>query len=152
MLKAIDKTYTDFYTGDVVVRESYGTTYAQKILKIVFVDEIAEYRYICLPGKVVDDKFVPYATGKDVALDFYDASSLRLDHANKWTPGEGYGAGDVLLDQNGDVYLVDSVTLIWDLKSGTSASAEYWAKIGRKLKLHKTAGGGKFSKHFTTVK
>lgn len=127
---AINKSNESFYKDDVVVYDFCGTVYGVKILKSVYVDAVNDYRYIVQPGKISAGKWVGDTSGskKEAVLYLYAASDIRGGYSHKWTPGADVTKGDVLRDQSGRMYLVESVSTVWSLKDGTHANLSYWEK------------------------
>lgn len=149
---AINKSNEVFYAGDIVTYQSYGTQYGAKVLQMVFIDTIQVYWFVVQFGKIVDNAWkgdVGY--DGEPSLSVLSAKELRGSYSNKWTPGLTVKSGDVLKDQNGEVFLVETDQKVWNLKDGTKASLDNWEKAySRKFKVHTTAGGSKFSNMFTT--
>lgn len=141
-----------FVAGDVLVDNSNYPNYAMKVLKRVYVDDVAEYRLIMHYGKVSSGKFVGDMTGSsssrraDLAL--YTEKSARNNFVGKWTEDKDTTEpGDVLKNQHGKVFIVDGTKSVWQVDSGTHASRSYWEAEGHIFTQLKTASNQKFSAH-----
>ncbi|WNA15487.1 hypothetical protein SEA_KUMQUAT_80 [Streptomyces phage Kumquat] len=135
-------------TGDILVYTAYnGKLRGIKVLKTVFVDAVSEYRHIVQYGDIKDEKFVgdKLPNGEaDVVL--YTIKDIRGGFTHTWEPGLQINAGDVLKDQDGIHYLVESETQIWRLSTGTHASRTYWERdYGKKFTQVRSANGSTFS-------
>jgi hypothetical protein len=150
--KQLDSSQTYFARGDVLLANETGSYGAIKVLKEIYVDELSDYRYVIQYGRLKDDKFVPdksYTGHADLAL--YSGKDVRDSYDWQHVPGMSVTPGDVLVDQDGVIYVVQSDAMVWNTKTGTNASLTYWSDgssygLGKKLKQVKTANGGKFSK------
>lgn len=92
-----------FDTSDVVVY-TYGTgsVYGYRLLKLVYVDIIGEYRWICESIKIVDNEVVKIANG---ALDILSEADLKDAYPLKWTKDPKYKKGDILLGKDNMVFV-----------------------------------------------
>lgn len=149
MLKAIDKTYESFNVGDKVVKTSYGDTYGVAVLKKVYVEEAGDYLYIVQEGDVKDGKWVGLKYDSAPALKAVTLTKLRK-YTSKWTPGIDVKAGDILVDQDGVLFLVASLDVVWNLTKGTKTTLAKWEASGtdygnRKFTKKTTASGHAFS-------
>lgn len=149
-LKAIDKSYENFQTGDVVVHNSYGNPYGVKLVKKVYLDTTNEYHFVAVEGEVVSGKWQDSKSGGVPILSIYTAKQLR-GYTSKWTPGNTFDKpGTVLKDQDGTVYLVASDKKIWNLSKGTQTTQARWEAVGtnyggRVFTEVKTASGDAFT-------
>lgn len=125
---AINKSSEVFNQGDIVIYQSYGSNYGVKILKKIWLDEVSDYRVIVQPGRVSADKWVGDTSGsdKEPVVYLYSYKDVRESYDHKWTPGMDVTKGDVLKDEDGTHYLVESERTVWNLKTGTHASLDYW--------------------------
>lgn len=150
-LKAIDKQYESFSTGDKVVNVAGNDIYGVEVIQVTWVPEIGEYLYIVAEGDVKNGKWVRLTksgTGT-LALKARTVEQLRK-YNNKWTPGSDFKPGDVLKDQDGVMYFVASSESIWNLTKGTKTTLARWQATGtnyggRKFTLQTTASGNAFS-------
>jgi hypothetical protein len=148
-LKALDKTYENFNTGDVVVHDGYGAPYGVRILKKVYLDATGDYHFVCAEGDVASGKWRDAKSGGEVILSLHTAKTLRK-YQSKWTPGETFKPGDILVDQDGVNFLHVSSDMVWNLKKGTKTTQAKWEAAGtdygsRKFTKLRTASGHAFS-------
>lgn len=149
-LKALDKTYESFNTGDVVVHDGYGAPYGVRVLKKVYLDTTGDYHFVCAEGDVQSGKWKDAKSGGEVILSLHTAKSLR-GYQSKWTPGIDVKPGDVLKDQDNVLYLVVTLDVVWNLSKGTKTTLAKWEASGtsyggRKFTKQTTASGDTFSK------
>jgi hypothetical protein len=149
-LKALDKSYENFNVGDVVVHNGYGAPYGVRVLKKVYLDTTGDYHFVCAEGDVNGGKWTDAKSGGDVILSLHTAKTLRK-YESKWTPGIDVKAGDVLKDQDGVLFLVASLDVVWNLSKGTKTTLAKWEGGGtsygsRKFTKLTTASGDDFSK------
>ncbi|WAB09324.1 hypothetical protein SEA_STELLA_84 [Streptomyces phage Stella] len=148
-LKALDKTYENFETGDKVVHDGYGAPYGVRILKKIYLDTTGDYHFVCAEGDVVSGKWKDAQSGGEIILSLHTAKTLRK-YQSKWTPGIQVAAGDVLKDQDGVLFLVASLDVVWNLSKGTKTTLAKWEAAGtdygnRKFTKQTTASGHEFS-------
>lgn len=152
-VKKIDKSFESFYSDDVLVDDLTSPGYSMKVVKDLYIDEVSDWRYIVQYGSVRTGEFVgdkKYNGSADVVL--VSAKTLRSSFSGKWTPGIGdVKPGDVLKDQNGKVFLVSTLEMVWSVDSGTHASLTYWERTdGKKFtNVQITHAGQGFSKYLT---
>jgi hypothetical protein len=149
MLKAIDKSYESFYVGDIVVKTSYGDHYGVTVLKKVYVEQAGDYLYIVQEGDIKDGKWVGLKYESGPVLKSLTVKQLRA-YTSKWTPGIDVKAGDILVDQDGVLFLVASLDVVWNLTKGTKTTLAKWEASGteygnRKFTRKTTASGHNFS-------
>jgi hypothetical protein len=114
-----------FNVGDVV--QSPYSTCSRKVLSRVFIDEIAQYRFI--------------------------TQELRDGYSKLWTKDKiVVKKGDVFTDVNGRIYIVESDDLkAWNIDAGTWAKLQIVGDVvkwdGRTLTEKTTVIGDKFSKY-----
>lgn len=152
MKVAIDKSYESFYQGDIVVYESYGSTYGVKVLKKVYVEEVGDYRLVVQPGMIKNGTWKGDVSGskKEAVLYLYTFKDVRDGYSHKWTPGETCKPGDILKDQDNVLYLVASAEVVWNLSKGTKTTQDKWEASGtdygnRKFTRQTTASGNDYS-------
>jgi hypothetical protein len=138
-----------FNVGDVV--QSPYSTCSRKVLSRVFIDEIAQYRFITQGGVIENNEFVPDSDGKDLAI--YSTQELRDGYSKLWTKDKiVVKKGDVFTDVNGRIYIVESDDLkAWNIDAGTWAKLQIVGDVvkwdGRTLTEKTTVIGDKFSKY-----
>ena len=147
---AIDKSYESFYSGDVVVYEAGGSLYGVKVLKKVYIAETGDYRVIIQPGMIKNGAWKGDTYDGQPTIHLYTFSDIRSSYDHKWTPGMAVEKGDVLKDEDGTHYLVESDKTVWNLKTGTHASLDYWENrhdnVPKTLKQVTDATNRNFSK------
>lgn len=89
-----------YSVGDIIgYSGSYATKFCgYKLVKKVWVDQIAEWVYIGQYGHVEVNKFAA------VGADFSTLTNVEIDHAfaEIWTPGTEYKKGDILVGKEGE--------------------------------------------------
>lgn len=90
--------------NDMVVVYSYdsGTVYGYRLLKLVYVDHIGEYRWIAESIKIVNNEAVKIANG---ALDILSEADVKDAYPLKWTKDPQYKKGDILLGKDNMVFV-----------------------------------------------
>lgn len=144
--------------GDILVYNEVNPAGGIKVLKQVWVDEVEDYRYVVQYGSVKTGEWVGdklSTGGPEIAL--YSGKEVSNGYGHKWTPDPKLDIkpGDVLMDQDGAIYLVKSLDQVWHLKRGVYGSLRYWTKTpsqgyvsanqGRIFTQVKTAAGKDFS-------
>lgn len=144
-----DKDFAVFSKGDVLVDSVDRPSFAIKVLKEVWIEELKEYRLIIQYGAIKADAFkgdvAYYSQQPDIAL--YSIKEARNNFVATWKPGLEVTSGDVLKDEDGNFYLVKDKLEIWALESGTHAGMSYWKGEGRIFTQVQTASRQNFSKH-----
>ena len=128
---AIDTSNESFYAGDIPVYESYGSVYGVKVLKKVYIADVNEHRYVVQHGRILNDAWkgeVSSSSKKEPILTLLTVKELRSSYTHKWEPGVDVSKGDVLKDDLGNHYLVESTQMVWNLTTGTHADLSYWEK------------------------
>lgn len=145
----LDKSFETFSRGDVVVDSLNYVQYGVKVLRATSVEGIGD-AYIVQYGRVKNNEWVGdkrFNSEPDITI--ISAKNLREGYAGKWKKDTSdIKPGDILKDQNGDVYLVSKLDTVWSVENGTHASLSYWESDGKVFTNHKIrhAGVG-FSKY-----
>ena len=138
---------TYFSADEIVVSGSY----ARKILKRVYVDEVNDYRYVIQRGRITDNKFA----GSANALSLQSFEELKQNFSGTWKPDvvAQFKKGDVFTSDKGEFFVIESEDgKAWRLNSGTWSTVRTddsgnltWDNI--KLTMVKTIAGGRFSQY-----
>jgi hypothetical protein len=146
-LKSFD-SYGQTFNIDDVVMSDYSS-YAEKILRRVYIEAIEEYRFIMQAGAVRNNEFRPDKNNLSLA----STKDLRNGHTHLWTKDVVVvKKGDVFTDANGRIYIVESDSLkAWNIDAGTWATLKVDGDVvkwdGRTLTEKKIVTGDKFSKY-----
>lgn len=145
----LDKSYETFSRGDVIVDSVNYVNYGVKVLRSTSVEGVGD-AHIVQYGRVKNNEWVGdkrYNGEVDIAI--ISAENLRKSYAGKWKKGTlDVKSGDVLKDQNDNVYLVSTPDTVWSVESGTHASLSYWESDGKVFTDHKIRHAGvSFSKY-----
>lgn len=88
-----------WFSGDILAYKGYGgELYAVKVLKEVYVDEVGEYRWIYIVGRITNNKFV----GDTSSMSLTTYKTLKDDYNLIWTPDKELSPvkGDILIGKN----------------------------------------------------
>lgn len=92
-------TNNGWSNGDILAYKGYGgQLYALKVLKEVYVDEVGEYRWIYIVGRITNNKFV----GDTSSMNLTSYKILKEDYGLIWTPDKELSPvkGDILIGKN----------------------------------------------------
>lgn len=144
----IDKNYESFYRGDILVDSSNYPRYGVKVLRDVYITGVGDM-FIVQYGRVKNNGWVGdkrYNGEADIAI--VQLKDLRSNYAAKWSKDvDIFKSGDVLKDQNGNVYLVSEVDTVWSVENRTHASLNYWESEGKVFTPVKVNGTEGFSRY-----
>lgn len=145
----LNKSFESFSRGDVVVDSVGVQPYGVKVLRGLSVEGVGE-AFIVQYGRVKNNEwFGDKRYNGEVDITIISAKKLREGYAGKWKKDTlDVKSGDVLKDQNDNVYLVSTPDTVWSVENGTHASLSYWESDGKVFTDHKIRHAGvSFSKY-----
>lgn len=144
----------NLYNNDVVgYKNSYGTFYGYRLLKLVYIDAIGDYRWLVQSTKVNNGSNEAVAYGDATQINIASEGDLKDSYPLKWSKDPEYKKGDILVGKkkNGGkmlfVYLandhVERLTERDDMLAndgfGYSTLSDYETNFGP-LTIHRTQG------------
>jgi hypothetical protein len=138
-----------FGHGDIVGYQGSSRFYGYKLLKQVYIEQIAEYRWIAQPGSSKEPETFDVNGPESITL--LSASVINSDYSSKWVPGNKYEKGDILTGTTEDgklvvlFYVSDAEVQRLTVSGAYSgdqgyASLEHYRSELKDLKMLKTRG------------